>query len=246
MKTYLLPPIGMMLAFFIACGKDGGDTNEDSDDDTGGDSDGDLPSCEGGDHAGEGTYYDADGSGNCSFPASPGDMMVAAMNQNDYRLSNACGSCIHAVGPEGDVTVRIVDRCPECQTGDVDFSPQAFEILAPLPQGRIPITWTYVPCDVSGPVIYYFDPGSNQWWSSIQVRNHRHEIARLEARDESGTWQELKRQNHNFFCYTSGLGPGPYTLRITDIYGQSLTDTGIPLRVGEEVSGAAQFPTACE
>ena len=32
-------------------------------------------------YAGEATYYDADGSGNCSFPASPEDLMVAAMNE---------------------------------------------------------------------------------------------------------------------------------------------------------------------
>ncbi|MEJ7731391.1 MAG: hypothetical protein WKG00_19515 [Polyangiaceae bacterium] len=34
---------------------------------------------------GEATYYDfADGSGNCSFPATPEDLRVAAMNAVDY------------------------------------------------------------------------------------------------------------------------------------------------------------------
>ncbi len=227
------------------------DSDADSDSDTDGDSDadaegdGDLPPCEGDAHSGEGTYYDADGSGNCSFPATPNDLMVAAMNQTDYRESDVCGTCIHATGPNGEVTVRIVDRCPECPEGDVDFSPQAFELLAPLEQGRIPITWTYVPCNVTGPVIYFFDPGSNQWWSSIQVRNHQHEIVRFEFRDDGGTWHDVERVNHNFFVYAAGIGPGPYALRITDIHGQILTDTGIPFNVGEEVQGIAQFPDIC-
>jgi hypothetical protein len=39
-------------------------------------------------HAGQATYYAADGSGNCSFDAAPGDPLVAAMNDADYA---ACG-----------------------------------------------------------------------------------------------------------------------------------------------------------
>ena len=36
-------------------------------------------------HQGEATYYDfADGSGNCSFPATPDDLDVGAMNDTDY------------------------------------------------------------------------------------------------------------------------------------------------------------------
>ena len=34
--------------------------------------------------SGEGTFYGATGAGNCSFDASPQDLMVAAMNQADY------------------------------------------------------------------------------------------------------------------------------------------------------------------
>src|SRR5688500_431718 len=82
-------------------------------------------------HEGEATYYDfADGSGNCGFPATPEDLMVAAMNHTDYAGSAACGACVRAVGPNGSVDVRIVDRCPECPAGDIDLSPEAFERIA--------------------------------------------------------------------------------------------------------------------
>ncbi|MFO0569647.1 MAG: hypothetical protein U0263_28620 [Polyangiaceae bacterium] len=46
--------------------------------------------------------------------------------------------------------------------------PQAFEKLAELELGRVPISWTYyVPCSVSG--IRYRFKGSNQWWTAVQI-----------------------------------------------------------------------------
>src|SRR5215468_659791 len=75
--------------------------------------------------SGDGTYYAADGTGNCSFDASPNDLMVAAMNDPDYQDAAWCGACLAVTGPKGTVTVRVVDRCPECKHGDLDLSPQA-------------------------------------------------------------------------------------------------------------------------
>lgn len=195
-------------------------------------------------HSGEATYYAADGSGNCSFEATPNDLMVGAMNQTDYDGSNACGACAAIQGPSGSITVRIVDRCPECAKGDIDLSPQAFEQIAPLKDGRVPITWRYVPCGVSGPVSYRFKEGSNQWWSAVQIRNHRHAIAKLEYHDGSG-WVNVPRENYNYFVEASGMGPGPYRFRVTDVYGGSVEDDGIAFVEAGEVAGTDQLP-ACQ
>src|SRR6478735_4669720 len=99
---------------------------------------------------GEATYYDADGTGNCSFDPSPDDLMVAALNDPQYGNAEWCGACAAVEGPKGKVTVRIVDRCPECKTGDLDLSPQAFDKIADHAQGRVPITWSFVSCETSG------------------------------------------------------------------------------------------------
>ncbi len=192
---------------------------------------------------GEGTYYDADGSGNCSFDPSPGDLMVAAMNEADYAGSAVCGQCITVDGPDGSVTVRLVDRCPGCAPGDVDLSREAFARIAPLSAGRVPITWRAVPCDVSGPLRYRFKEGSNAWWVAIQIRNHRHAVASLEARVD-GAWQPIGRASYNYFVHAAGLGPGPFALRVTDIHGQTVEDEGVPLGDATEVAGAGQLP-AC-
>lgn len=225
------------LAFLVlaACGggDDGGGTTP------GGSCDAPAP-----DASGEGTYYDATGAGNCSFDATPNDLMVAAMNAVDYGTADWCGACVEVTGPSGMVTVRIVDQCPGCAEGDLDLSREAFAMLSPLSAGRIPITWREVPCNVSGPIAYHFKDGVSQYWAAIQVRNHRYPIATLEA-EVDGAFQPLGRVEYNYFIESAGLGPGPYTLRVTDTRGHTLVDPGIA--VGDNVTrtGATQFPV-CE
>ncbi len=235
--------VGVTLGVVLgpACGGDGGEGGDGGGDDVVMVPCGDAPAT----HAGEGTYYAADGSGNCSFDPSPGDLLVAAMNTPDYAGSAVCGACAAVDGPDGSVTVRIVDRCPECASGDLDLSPQAFERIAPLSAGRVPISWRFVACDVSGPVRYRFKDGSNPFWTAIQVRNHRHAVARLEARTGDGGWRAIPRESYNYFVATDGLGAGPLTLRVTDVHGLTLEDTGVPPGDSTEVAGAAQLP-ACQ
>lgn len=191
-------------------------------------------------HSGDGTYYDADGSGNCSFDPT-NDLLVGAMNHVDYASSAVCGACVHIKGPVGEVTVRVVDQCPECKQGDIDLSPQAFMPLADLSLGRIPITWTYVSCDVKGPIVYHFKEGSNQWWTAVQIRNARYAIDKLEFQ-QNGSFVEVARLDYNYFVADSGMGPGPYTFRVTDVNGAQLVDTGVPFVEAGDSDGAAQLP----
>jgi expansin len=190
--------------------------------------------------SGDGTYYAANGTGNCGFDAST-DLMVAAMNGVDYSTAAWCGACIEVTGPMGKVVVRIVDQCPECASGDLDLSPQAFEQLSPLAAGRIAITWHEVACDVIGPIAYHFKDGANAYWTAIQIRNHRYPIAKLEAQT-TGAWQAIARVDYNYFVESAGLGPGPYMLRVTDTRGHVLEDSAIALGDNVTRSGASQFP----
>ena len=191
-------------------------------------------------HSGEGTYYNATGAGNCAFPASPQNLMVAAMNHIDYGTADLCGATIRVNGPKGSVDVRIVDQCPECPQGDVDLSREAFAVIADIPQGRVPITWQIISPALDGPISYYFKPDSSQWWAGIQIRNHRNPIAKFEYRS-GNTFIEVPRQSYNFF-EVSGMGVGPYTFRVTDVLGNVIQDSNIPLSPGSSVPGSSQFP----
>lgn len=193
--------------------------------------------------AGRATYYDPTGRGSCSFdpPREPSDRMVVALSAADYAHAGWCGACLAVAGPRGDVVVRVVDQCPGCRPGDLDLSREAFARIAPLSAGRTKVTWREVPCPVTGPVIYQVKPGSNPSWTAIQLRNHRHRIARLEARDASGVYHAIARTDDNYFV-ARGLGPGPYTLRVSDVHGHALEDGTIALGPAAQ-PGAAQFPS---
>lgn len=197
-------------------------------------------------HTGEATYYnEADGGGNCSFDPTPQDLMVGAMNQTDYANAASCGAYVELTGPNGTITIRIVDRCPECPAGNIDLSPLAFSKIAELVKGRVPISWRIVSPDISGPIRYRFKEGSSQWWTAVQIRNHRNPIAKLEFLDTNGQFVAMERQEWNYFLRPGsdqGLGPGPYTFRVTDSYGNVLIDSGIALKVAGEVAGSGQFP----
>ncbi|MDQ2996375.1 MAG: hypothetical protein M3R61_04875, partial [Chloroflexota bacterium] len=99
--------------------------------------------------------------------------------------------------------------------------------------------------DISGPIRFRFKEGSSQWWTAVQIRNHRNPIAKLEFLDTNGQFVAMERQSYNYFIRpgsNQGLGTGPYTFRVTDSYGNQLTDSGVALKVAGEVAGAAQFP----
>jgi len=193
-------------------------------------------------HQGDATYYSATGAGACSFGPSPDDLMVAAMNADEYNHAAVCGAYVHVTGPKGEVTVRIVDECMGCDAGDLDLSEEAFGQIADLPQGRVSITWQVVSPALAGPIAYHFMAGSNIWWPAVQIRNHRNPIAKLEYLT-GGQWVNLPRTSYNYFVQTNPwMGPGPYTYRVTDSYGNVLIDSGIQYIENGTVDGASQFP----
>jgi expansin (peptidoglycan-binding protein) len=189
---------------------------------------------------GRATYYAADGSGNCGFDPSPNDLDVAAMDAPEWDNSAVCGECVAIQGPNGDVTVRIVDQCPGCEKGHLDLSEEAFAKIADVSAGNVPITWSVVACDVTGNLEYVYKDGSSQWWTAIQVRNSKWAIESLEWKDD-GAWSMLARQSYNYFLDSSGVGPSPIQVRVTAVTGEQIIDTLPAPASSLVVQGSAQF-----
>jgi expansin (peptidoglycan-binding protein) len=193
-------------------------------------------------HTGIATYYYATGAGACGFDPSPNDLMVTALNAEEYSNAAYCGAYVHVNGAKGSVVVRIVDLCPECKAGHLDLSYEAFALVDDPIKGRVPITWRIVSPDIPGPIAYHFKDGSNQWWTAVQIRNHRNPIAKFEYWNGS-QWITVPRVSYNYFVQSNpGMGVGPYTFRVTDMYTNTLTDSGIPFTENGTINGAAQFP----
>ncbi len=198
-------------------------------------------------HTGKGTFYDYSGGGNCSLPVST-TTLTAAMNATDYANSAACGGFIKVTNNDTglSVTVRVDDQCPECAPGNVDLDQDAFAQIANLATGIIPIRWQYVANDQAGNLKLYFEGSSSQWWTAVQVRDHRYPIAKLEARlsGSSNAYTSVARESHNYFVAPSGLGSGPYDFRITDLWGQTVEIKAIQLMPGVELDSGTQFDVA--
>lgn len=96
---------------------------------------------------GDGTFYNPGaGVGACEW-ANQDSELIAAISIADFGIhvpaasSPACGACLTVTGPNGSVSVKVVDKCPGCKQGDVDLSPSAFQKIASLDAGRIKVTW---------------------------------------------------------------------------------------------------------
>ena len=196
-------------------------------------------------YTGEGTYYGATGGGACSYDPSPQNLMVAAMNNPQWQNSAVCGMCVEVTGPKGDankIVVRIVDLCPECKTGDLDLSQEAFAKIADVSAGRVKISWQPVACSVSGPVSYKYKDGTSQWWMGVQVRNSRLPVSKVELM-EGGSPVALKAESYGYYTLSSPSGrPGPYSFRLTSINNVQITEPSVVLSPSTPVQGTQQFP----
>ncbi|WP_327351607.1 expansin EXLX1 family cellulose-binding protein [Streptomyces sp. NBC_01304] len=181
-------------------------------------------------YQGVATAYEAgDGDGACLFGPSA-DLMVAAMNTTDYETSKACGAYVRVRAANGkSITVRITNECPlPCAPGQLDLSQQAFAKLADLKVGRIPVTWTLLSPTTADTISLRYKTGSSPHWCAVQAIGHRNPLAGLEIRTTGG-WRQLPRTAYNYFISADGGGCGS-AIRLTDIYGERLTITGIAVR----------------
>lgn len=197
-------------------------------------------------HTGDGTFYGGGYEGGCAMldPVSR-DYWIVAMNLADYNDAQLAGAYIEVTGELGTINMLVTDLLPEGKKGDLDLYTDAFPLIAPAEKGRVPVSWKIIPLDSAenAPVSYKYKEGTTEYWCGIQVRNHRYPITRLEYLDENGEFIEIKRRPYNYF-ESDGMGKGPFTFRITDIYGQVIIDENIPLSYDdtEIIQGHVQFP----
>lgn len=203
-------------------------------------------------YSGEGTFYDGvagSSAGNCSLPVAEGDYFHCALNNIQYDNSNACGACVTVTGPKGSIVLKVVDRCPECASGDIDMTEEAFSQIADVIDGRVPITWTYTTCESNkdDDIKIVFKEGSSDSWTAIQFRNTTHGIASMEYQDANGNWISVSRALYNFFVATSGI-PSPMNLRITSALEEQVVFENITLINSVEINTGKQFstPNDCE
>ncbi|MFG2052329.1 expansin EXLX1 family cellulose-binding protein [Micromonospora sp. NPDC048935] len=180
-------------------------------------------------HKGKASFYDAGRSGGtCSFPGPPADRLYVALGASAYAGAAACGSYLDVSGPKGKVRVMVMDQCGGCGAGKIDLSDEAFAKIADRAQGIVSVTYRAVvnpPLD--GGLTFRMKSGASRYWFAVQVGNHGNPLRSVEAAGPGGGFRKAARQSDNYWTVEGGLGPGPYRIRVTDVYGRQATATGI-------------------
>jgi expansin (peptidoglycan-binding protein) len=181
-------------------------------------------------HKGKATFYDSNGGGgNCSYVSAPADRLYVALGPSEYSAGAACGGYLDVTGPKGRVRVLIMDQCPECEPGHIDLSKEAFAKIANPVDGIVSVTYKAAANPtLPGPLSFRIKEGASRYWFAVLVVNHGNPLRSVEVRSGS-TWRATERAEYNYWLYESGLGAGPYTIRLTDVYGQRATVTGIKM-----------------
>lgn len=104
------------------------------------------------------------------------------------------------------------------------------------------MSWQLAKCPEAGTLQYEFQSGANEWWTSLWVRNARVPIERVEVMSQNhSSFVELRRGGDGTLTDDAGFGQGAFTLRITAVDGQVVTDTLPGFTPGQLVSSSQQF-----
>jgi expansin len=181
-------------------------------------------------HKGKATYYDLAGTkGNCSF-SPPADDLYVALGPNEYADAAPCGGYLDVTGPKGKVRVKIFDSCPECGTGHLDLSRTAFKRIGNEIDGIIPITYkAVVNPRTPGPVAITFAEGTSRYYWAVVIDNHGNPLKSVKTKGPGVNWMTPSRTDYNTWILDRDVGNGPFSVRMTDIYGHTATATNIKL-----------------
>ncbi|RDU24074.1 Expansin-YoaJ [Anaerosacchariphilus polymeriproducens] len=181
----------------------------------------------------------------------PSNMEITALNPTDYNRFGVkaalAGAYLEVKGPKGRTIVYVNDLYPEATKGGLDLCPTSFAKIGDMSAGKINVNWRIVKAPISGNVSYRIKEGSSQYWAAIQVRNHKYPVLKMEYLKD-GQWINMEKTEWNHFISTN-MGTRPVKIRMTDINGNTITDTlsGL-LQSGTSnayiVPGNVQFPDA--
>ncbi|CAM9495915.1 unnamed protein product, partial [Scytosiphon promiscuus] len=171
----------------------------------------------GAEYNGDGTYYGETTQGNCAFggnvPGMYSGMIPIALNRPQYSDSLMCGACLEGKASGNGNGANpipstfkgyITDQCPECSTGDLDFSVSG--------DGRWDIEWEFVACP--GESISFKFEGSNQWYWKLQPQGTKTPVVSLTINGKAAS-----RTDDNHFVLEGGPWHGPQTVVTTTVAG---------------------------
>jgi expansin (peptidoglycan-binding protein) len=187
---------------------------------------------------GQAYFYDpGEGPGACSLGPLPANGLYVSLAEPQYAGGAACGSYVDITGPSGKVTAEVVDSCPGCTDGGIDLSEAAFAKVANPAQGMAEVSYVQArDPKLPGPLALRVAQSSTSGWLAVQVLNAGNPLASVAVapwNSPPGTgWHSLALSPDDYWTDAAGAGPGPFRVRITDIFGHQVVARGIRLHPG--------------
>lgn len=186
----------------------------------------------------------APGGGYVSSVRQAEGELLAGLWNGIPNVAGYCDACIYVTTEHGKSALLRVVTYGDTSSNSIDVSPAAYEILN---SGEYPrnMSWQFAKCPDTGKLMYEFQTGANEWWTSLWVRNARVPLSKVEVQSVNhGSFVELQRGGDGTLTDGSGFGAGQFTLRLTGVDGQVVEDTfdwpsaGI---AGQMLTGAGNF-----
>jgi hypothetical protein len=167
---------------------------------------------------------------------------LAGVSNAFSQNGGVCDACILIETGKGQsIVARVVTYGVEQADGDIDVSPNVY---AAIHQDEFPRsqTWHFARCPDEGPLKYEFQTAANPYWTSLWVRNPRVPLTKAEVKKAGAKdFIELARAGDGTLTDASGFGTGAFTLRLTGMDGQVITDDLPGFKAGTLVDSSQQF-----
>lgn len=141
------------------------------------------------------------------------------------NVASYCDACIYVETAMGKSALLRVVTYGDTTPNSIDVSPSAYAVLD---SGEYPraMTWRFAKCNDTGPLHYEFQTGSNPYWTSLWVRNARVPMTSVRVKSKNhGSYIDLARAGDGTVTDASGFGEGEFTMQLTGVDGQMVTDT---------------------
>jgi expansin len=137
-------------------------------------------------------------------------------------VASYCDACIWVETAAGKSALLRIVTYGDTTPNSIDVSPEAYQILD---SGEYPRTmsWRFAKCPDTGPMMYEFQTGSSQWWTSLWVRNARVPLTKVEVKSPNNpSFAELRRAGDGTLTADGGFGLGSFSIRSTGLDGQAV------------------------
>lgn len=168
---------------------------------------------------------------------------IATLNIWDLQRSHMCGACARVTGPAGSTIVKVVEHCAGCVNAEIKLSQQAYYEVAGSYDSFVMGEWELVSCDLDTPLQFKWHDSAGPGWTAVQIRDSNWPVEKLEILYSAGNSYELYHGDYAHFIADHGLGPPPFTFRITDRQGAQVVSTGVAELGGAWVPSGVQFPS---